>query len=127
MPQLSFFPSLQSCGGQTPPPSMFLWDSWASLLLETSEHLCLWQAGPLSLSLCPYQCSTAGPGARLRSLNYRLRRTQCALLKAYAGHRARHFHGKGSELNPLLISSELPAKLTQYVRGKRACRAESRN
>lgn len=42
----------------------------------------LWQASPLSLSLCPYQCSTAGPGARPHSLNYRLRRTQCSLLCA---------------------------------------------
>lgn len=40
----------------------------------------LWQASPLSLSSCPYQCSTAGPGARSQSLNYRLHRTQCSLL-----------------------------------------------
>lgn len=44
------------------------------------QRFCLWQASPLSLSLCPYQCSTAGPGARPHSLNYRLRRTQCSLL-----------------------------------------------
>lgn len=37
---------------------------------------------PLSLSLCPYQGSAAGPGARPHSLNYRLRRTQCSLLCA---------------------------------------------
>lgn len=46
------------------------------------QWLCLWQASPLSLSLCPYQGSTAGPGARPHSLNYRLRRTQCSLLCA---------------------------------------------
>ena len=53
----------------------------------THQALCLWQAGPLSLSLCPYQDSTAGPGARPHSLNYRLHRTQCSLLKAYTGRR----------------------------------------
>lgn len=49
------------------------------------QWFCLWQAGPLSLPLCPYQCATAGPGARPHSLNYRLRRTQCSLLCADTG------------------------------------------
>lgn len=96
--------------GLSSPRSTLCGDGWATLLPGTRQPLCLWQAGPFSLSLYPYQCSAAGPGARPHSLNYRLHGTQCSLLKAYTGRRERRFHGKESELNPLLLLSETPCQ-----------------
>lgn len=67
-------------------PSLALCSSspqgWLGCLLQWFR---LWQAGPLSLSLCPYQYATAGPGARPHPLNYCLRRTQYSLLCADRG------------------------------------------
>lgn len=86
-------------------PSIRLCEGWLGFL--AALPLASRPFKPVFMSLSVLH---AGPGARPHSLNYHLHRTQCSLLKARAGRRESHFHGKGSELNPLLILSETPCQ-----------------
>lgn len=102
------------------------WSPRAQCSAGTHQALCLASRPSLSLSLCPYQDLRQ---AQVPGLIHSITVFTDTMLSSESWHRFgdRHFHGKGSELNPLLILSETPAKLTLYVRGKRAHRAESRN